>query len=94
MTAVIEISRGYTFDAWQFDCRGEQPAALHADADNPEANSVAGSSRLRLSRGKVGIQKHGAAGQGSSCNSGSRLQKLAAREERFTHCVSSAPSSF
>jgi len=49
MTAVIKISRGYTFDAWEFDRCGEQSGTLHADAYNPETNPVAGRSRLSLS---------------------------------------------
>src|SRR5271155_3937562 len=85
MTAVIKISRGYTFDSWEFDCCGEQAGTLHAYSDNPKTNSVAGRSRLRPSLGKVGIQKHGAAGQGSSCNSSGRLQELAARKNDFAH---------
>src|SRR5580704_13152960 len=85
MTTVIKISRGYTFDTWEFDCCGEQSGTFHADPDNPETNSIAGRNCLRRSRKRFGFQKHGAASQGSSCNSSGRLQELAARKNDFTH---------
>ena len=42
MAAVVEIGGGYAFDAGELDGVGEQAGALHADADDAEADGVAG----------------------------------------------------
>ena len=47
VSAVVEVTRGSTFDARQFDGCAQQPGPLHADADHAEADPVAGRNGLR-----------------------------------------------
>ena len=50
MAAVVEIASGDAFDAGKLDGVVEQAGALHADADNAEAQTIARRGRLQGQR--------------------------------------------
>ncbi len=58
VAAVVEIASGNAFDARQLDGIGEQAGALHADADDAEAQAVAWCSRLQLQRDMLRLKKN------------------------------------
>ena len=73
MATIVEIRGGNALHAGQLDGGREQTTAFHADADNAEADAVAGRCGLgRCERG-VGVEKHRRRHQGRPSGAGGCL---------------------
>src|SRR6266849_5155347 len=84
VAAVVEVGGGDALRAWELHGGGEQAGALHADADNAEAQAVAGGN-CGIAGGfeaRVSQEKCVGGGEGAG-GSGSALQEFAAREIFF-----------
>src|SRR5260370_40645255 len=58
VAAVIEVASGDAFDAGELDGVVEQTGALHADADDAEAQSIARRGRLQGQRNVFRLEKN------------------------------------
>src|SRR5882724_2959672 len=78
VAAVVEITGGDAFDTGELNGAGEQAGALHADANDAEADAVAGSDGGGGQRNFFGIEDDGARGDESAGGAGAAMQEFAA----------------
>src|SRR5216684_2031186 len=84
VATVVEIGGGDALRAWELHSGGEQAGALHADADDAEAQAITGGN-CGIAGGfeaRVSQEKCVGGGEGAG-GSGSALQEFAAREIFF-----------
>ena len=78
VAAVVEIASGDAFDARQLDGIGEQAGALHADADNAEAQAVAWCGRLQWQRNMLRLKKNCRRSRERASSAGGAMEELTA----------------
>src|SRR5882724_4845839 len=83
VAAIVEVGGSDAFDAGELNGAGEQAGTLHADANDAEADPVAGSDGGGGQRNFFGIEDDGARGDESAGGTGAALQEFAAGEIFF-----------
>ena len=83
VAAVVEVAGGDAFDAGELEGVVKQAGALHADADDAEAQAVAGSDGLHGEGDVFGHKKNGGGGRERAGGPGGAMEELAAGEIFF-----------
>src|SRR5207244_145297 len=78
VAAVVEIASGDAFDARQLDGIGKQAGALHADADDAEAQSVAWCGRLQRQRDMLRLKENCRRSRERASSAGGAMEELTA----------------
>ena len=78
MAAVVEVGGGDAFDAGKLDGVFEQAGALHADADDAEADAVARRDGLHRKRDVFRLEKNRGRGRKRASGTGTALEKFTA----------------
>jgi hypothetical protein len=82
--AVVEVGGGDTLDSGQLDGIGQNAGAFHADADDAEAQAIAGSdARIRSGFQALVAQENRIGGRERSGADGGAVQKFTARKLSF-----------
>jgi len=78
VAAVVEVASGDAFDAGELDGVAEQAGALHADADDAEAETVAGGDGLHREGDVFGFEKNGGGSRERAGGTGGAMEELTA----------------
>src|SRR6266850_681026 len=78
VAAIVEVGGSDAFDTGELNGAGEQAGALHADANDAEADAVAGSNGSGGQRNLLWVENDGARGDQGAGGSGTALQEFAA----------------
>src|SRR6267142_892298 len=78
VAAIVEVGGSDAFDAGELNGAGEQAGTLHADANDAEADAVAGSDECGGQRNFFGVEDDGARGDESAGGAGAAMQEFAA----------------
>jgi len=83
VAAVIEVAGGYTLHAGELNGFVEQAVTLHTDADDAEAQAVAGGDGLEWKRDVFGFEENCWRGRERTGGSGGAMEELTAGEIFF-----------
>src|SRR5207253_5043045 len=78
VAAIVEIASSDAFDAGELDGVAKQAGALHANADDAEAEAVAGRRRLQGQRNVLRLQKNCGRSRKRASRTGGAMEKLTA----------------